>query len=66
MQGFNAQMPAIIEAYLLWSEAVEENGLDGECKKPAEELVEGKYSIDVLDIFCELIPIGLESLAYVS
>jgi hypothetical protein len=65
-QGFNAQMPAIIEAYLLWSETVEKNGLDGEYGKPAEELVEGKYSVDVLDVFRELIPIGLEALAYLS
>ena len=53
-QGFNVQMPAIIEAYMLWSEAVGENGLDAECEKPAEELVDGKYPIHVLDVFCGL------------
>ena len=28
-----------------------ENGLDAECEKPAEELVDGKYPIHVLDVF---------------
>lgn len=50
-QGFNLQMGDIIEAYILWNENVEKNGLDGECDKPPIESVEGKYPIHVLDVF---------------
>ena len=67
------QMQAIIESYILWSKAVEENGLDGECEKPVEDFVDGMYSILVLDIFREfhfylfwihsLPSIGLESIS---
>jgi hypothetical protein len=52
MQGFNVQMLAIIEAYMLWSKAMGENGLDVECKKFADKLVDGKYPIHVLNVFC--------------
>ena len=47
------QMQAIIESYILWSKAVEENGLDGECEKPTENFVNGTYAILVLDVFHE-------------
>jgi len=44
-------MVEVLEAYVLWAEAIEKSGLDVELEKPAAELVEGIYPIHVLDVF---------------
>ena len=57
-------MGDILEVYVLWAEAIEKSGLDGELEKPAAESVEGLYSIQVLDIFHVFCFVGSESEAY--
>ena len=52
-QGFKVQLKGIVDAYITWQETVAEHGLDAAAPSVSEELLQGVYKIQVMDVFCK-------------
>ncbi|KAF8220005.1 hypothetical protein L208DRAFT_1336274 [Tricholoma matsutake] len=56
--GFKCQMVSIVDAYILWQESLGDVGLDASPPLVEEELLQGKYSLKILNVFCMCIPLS--------
>jgi hypothetical protein len=58
-EGFKHQLGAIVDAYITWQEALGEGGLEATPPPVQKELLQGTYQVQVINVFCKLIPLYL-------